>query len=126
MAASEDGSLTLFKNDEAVKTVKLQGRRPLVRFINDETVTAAANGKLTILNRKFETLKNFVTHVGGTGSVRTLTGNNKYIVSGNLNGVVRYYNRYGGGFPRVVSDFFFEYSSFLGLLPWRPNLFDGH
>ena len=124
MAASEDGSLTLFKNGEAVKTVKLQGKRPLVRFINDEIVTAAENGKLTILNRKFETLKNFVTHEGGTGSVRTLTGNKKYIISGNMNGVVRYYNRYGGGFPRVSS--FFEYSSFLGLLPWRPNLFDGH
>ena len=123
VAASRDGSLTLFKNGEAVKTVKLLGGARLVRYINGEIICAADHGKLTILNRKLETLKTFKTHKGKTGSIRTLTGNSKYIVSGNIDGVVRYYNRTGDGFPRV-SDFFGYSKLFLGLLSWKRNLFD--
>ena len=106
VAASRDGSLTLFKNGEAVKTVKLPGGARLVRYINGEIISAAENGKLTILNRELETLKTLKTHIGPTGSIRTLTANNKYIVSGNINGVVRYYNRNGDGLPANVSVFF--------------------
>ena len=123
VAASRDGSLTLFKNGEAVKTVILPGGARLVRYINEEIICAADHGKLTIFNRKFETLKTFKTHKGQTGSIRILTGNNKYIVSGNIDGVVRYYNRTGGGVPRV-SDFFAYSKLFLGLLSWKRNLFD--
>ena len=102
MAASKDGSLTLFKNGEAFKSIKLPGTRPLVRFINGEIVTAAKNGKLTVLNKELEILKTFR---GTEKTVQTLTGNNNHIAVGDYGGAVRYYNRLGGTFPRV-SDFF--------------------
>ena len=105
MAACSDGSLTLFENGEALKTVKLPGERPLVRFINGEIVTAAENGKLTVLDRKLEILRTFD---GTKATVRTLTCNSNFIVVGDYDGVVRYYNRTGGKFPRV--------SVFLGTL----------
>ena len=98
MTASTDGSLTLFKNDEALKTVKLSGERPLVRYINGEIISAAKYGNLTILNQNLEVLKTF--H-GARATVRTLTGNTKFIVFGDYDGLVRYYNRTGGNFPRV-------------------------
>ena len=105
VAASRDRSLTLFKNGESIKTVKLPGDTFLVRYINGELISATEHGKLTVLNQNFEVLKSFVTHEGPTGSIRTLTGNDKYIVSGNMNGVVRYYNRAGGKLPANVSFF---------------------
>ena len=102
MAASKDGSLTLFKNGKTVKSIKLSGERPLVRFINGEIVSAARYGNLTVLNKELEVLKTF----HGTGStVQTLTGNNNHIALGDDGGAVRYYTRTGDIFPRV-SDFF--------------------
>ena len=98
VAASVDGSLTIFKNGESLKTIKLPGERPLVRFINGEIVTAASYGKLTVLNKKLEVLKLFR---GTEGRVFTLTGNSKYIAFGDYNGVVRYYDRGASIFPRV-------------------------
>ena len=98
MAASTDGSLTLFKNGEALKTVKLQGEWPLVRFINGEIVTAAQNGKLTVLNEELEVLKTFR---GTDKGILNLTGNSEYISFGDYNGTVRYYDRVGSIFPRV-------------------------
>ena len=102
MAASKDGSLTLFKNGKTVKPIKLSGERPSVRFINGEIVTAAENGKLTVLNKELEILKTFQ---GTKRTVFTLTGNNNHIAVGDYGGAVRYYNRLGGIFSRV-SDFF--------------------
>ena len=99
MTASTDGSLTLFKNDEALKTVKLSGERPLVRFINGEIISAAENGKLTVLNQNLEILRTFHGTVQAT--VRTLTANANFIVVGDYGGAVQNYNRTGGNFPRV-------------------------
>ena len=98
MAASFDGSLTLFKNGKSLKSVKLPGDYPLVRFINGEIVTAARYGKLTVLNKELEILKTFR---GTEKTVQTLTGNNNHIAVGDYGGAVRYYNRLGGIFPRV-------------------------
>ena len=98
MAASTAGSLTLFKNGEASKAVKLPGERPLVRYINGEIISAAENGNLTVLNPKLEILKTFN---GTRATVLTLTGNHEYIVFGDYGGAVRYYNRTGGNFPTV-------------------------
>ena len=106
VAASRDHSLTIFKNGKSIKTVKLPGDTLFVRYINGEIISAAEHRKLTILNRKLETLKTFKVNKGPTGSIRTLTANNKYIVTGNMDGVVRYYNRTGNGLPANVSDFF--------------------
>ena len=99
MAASLDGSLTLFKNGGALKTVKLRGKEPLVRYINGEIVTAARYGKLTILNEDLQVLKTF--HHGSESYISSLTGNSEHIVLGDHNGTVRYYDRVGGIFPRV-------------------------
>ena len=97
VAASTDGSLTIFKNGKAFRTVKLQGEKPLVRYNNGEIISAAPNGKLTVLNRKLEILKTF----HGTGNtVYTLTGH-KYIAFGDDNGTIRYDDRVGSIFPRV-------------------------
>ena len=101
MAASKEGSLTLFKNDEALKTVKLAGEKPLVKYINGEIVTARKYGKLTVLNEELEVLKTFR---GTDRAVRTLTGNNKYIAFGDWGKTVRYYDRVDSIFPKV-SDF---------------------
>ena len=98
MAASVDGSLTIFKNGEALKTIKLPGERLLVIFINGEIVTAARYGKLTVLNERLEVLKTFK---GTESIVFTLTGNSKYIAFGDYSGMVRYYSRGGSIFPKV-------------------------
>ena len=98
MIASADGSLTLFKNNEAFKTVKLPGERPLVRFFNGEIVTAAEHGKLTVMNEKLQILKTFD---GTRNMIRTLSGSNKFIALGDYNGTVQYYDRVGSVFPRV-------------------------
>ena len=98
VAASIDGSLTLFKNDEALKTVKLHEEWPLVRFINGEIVIASQHGKLTILNEELQILKTF--H-GSKSTILSLTGNSEYIALGDWNGTVRYYDRVGSIFPRV-------------------------
>ena len=105
MAASRNGSLTLFNNGEAAKTVQLPGEKPLVRYMNGEIISAAEKGQLTVLNKKLEILRTF--H-GTRTTVRTLTSNTRFIVFGDYDGVVRYYNRTGGKFPRV--------SVFLGIL----------
>ena len=78
--------------------MELEGELPLVRFINGEIVTAAQNGKLTVLNKKLETLKTFR---GTEKFVYSLTGNNEFIAVGDKNGTVRYYNRVGSIFPKV-------------------------
>ena len=98
VAASKDGSMTLFNNAEAYKTVKLQGEWPLVRFISGEIVIASQHGKLTVLNTKLEILKTF--H-GSERTISSLTGNSEYIAFGDSNGTVRYYDRVGSIFPRV-------------------------
>ena len=108
VAASGDGSLTLFKNGDALKTVKLPGERPLVRFINGEIISAAKNGKLTVLNKELEVLKIF--H-GTRSTIRTLARNNKYIAFGDDSGDVRFYSRTGGVIPKV-SDFFSTLKTF--------------
>ena len=100
MAASKDGSLTLFKNGEALKTVKLN-EWPLVRLINAEIVTAAQHGKLTILNEKLQVLKTFHGSNSTNCTISSLTGNSEYISFGDFNGTVRYYDRVGSIFPRV-------------------------
>ena len=71
----------------------LEGRRPLVRYINGEVVTASQNGKLTILNTNLDTVKTFN---GSKRMVRSLTGNEKYISFGADDNAVRYYNRADG------------------------------
>ena len=98
MVAYTDGSLTLFKNGWSLKKLKLQDENPLVRFINGEIVTAAHNGKLTVLNKELETLKTFR---GTEEFVYSLTGNNEFIATGDVKGTVRYYNRVGSIFPKV-------------------------
>ena len=98
MAASLDGSLTLFKNGGALKTVKLRGKEPLVRYINGEIVTAARYGKLTILNEDLQVLKTF--H-GSDSTISSLTGNSEYISFGDYNGTIRYFDRVGSIFPKV-------------------------
>ena len=98
VAASTDGSLTIFKNGKAFRTVKLQGEKPLVRYINGEIVTAAEDGKLTILNQELQILKTF--H-GSESYISSLTGTDSYIALGDYNGTVRFYDRVGSIFPRV-------------------------
>ena len=102
VAASGDGSLTLFKNGDALKTVKLPGERPLVRFINGEIVTAAQYGDLTILNEELQILETFQ---GSHSFLTSLTGNNEYISFGHRNGAVRYYTRVGRSKLHRVSDY---------------------
>ena len=102
VVSGRDGSLTKFTNGPAGlvlnKKVDLQGIYPLVRFINGEIVTAARNGKLTVLNEKFHVLKTF----HGTGyAVFSLSADKNFIAFGDWNGVVRYYNRDGGMTPKV-------------------------
>ena len=79
LAASIHGSLILYKNDEAFKTVKLKGEDPLVRLINDEIVSVSRYGKLTVLSKKLEVLKTF--HATNRG-MYTLTGNSQFIAFG--------------------------------------------
>ena len=102
MVAGSDGSLTKFTNGPSglvlKKKIDLQGIYPLVRFSNGEIVTAARNGKLTLLNEKLHILKTF----HGTGyEVLSLSANKNLIAFGDWNGVVRYYNRDGGMAPKV-------------------------
>ena len=96
--AATNGSLTLFENDEALKTINLSGEGSLVRLINGEIVTAAQFGKVTVLNEKLRILKTF--H-GSERFLSSLTGNRNYIAFGDYNGTVRYYDRVGSFFPRV-------------------------
>ena len=91
VASSADGTLTLFENDKYLKTIQLQGEEPLVRLINDEVVTVARNGKLTVLNEYLEVLKSFN---GTKNPVVCLTGNDKYIVFTDDTGKVWYNDRY--------------------------------
>ena len=102
MVAGSDGSLTKFTNGPSglvlKKKIDLQGIYPLVRFSNGEIVTAARNGKLTLLNEKLHILKTF--H-GTEYGVLSLSANKNFIAFGDWNGVVRYYNRDGGMAPKV-------------------------
>ena len=102
MAIGTRGSLTLFKNGEPLKSIQLQGLKPLVRFVNGEIVSAGRHGKLTVLNKELDILKTF--H-GTQSDVRTMTGNDKYIAMGDYDGAVRYYDRAGAVTPKV-SKFF--------------------
>ena len=56
MTASKDGSLTLFENGEASKTVKLPGDRRFVRYINGEIISVGVHGKLAVLNKELKVL----------------------------------------------------------------------
>ena len=91
VASSTDGTMTLFENDKYLKTIQLQGEEPLVRLINDEVVTVARNGKLTVLNKYLEVLKSFN---GTENRVVCLTGNDKYIVFTDDTGTVWYNDGY--------------------------------
>lgn len=79
----------------------------MVRFINGEIVSAARNGKLTVLNEELEVLKTFRYET--ERSILTLTGNEKYIAYGDYNGTVRYYNRIDDTAPRVSGFFDTDY-----------------
>ena len=97
-AGAKYKGLTLYTNGTSVKTTKLGGWQPLVRFINGEIVTDDFGGKLTVLNEKLEVLKTFR---GSETIVRSLAGNDEYIAYGDNNGKVNYYSRTGGFEPKV-------------------------
>ena len=97
-AGAKYKGLTLYTNGTSVKTTKLGGWQPLVRFINGEIVTDDFGGKLAVLNEKLEVLKTFR---GSEAIVRSLAGNDEYIAYGDNNGKVNYYSRTGGFEPKV-------------------------
>ena len=104
--------MTLFENGEAVKTIKLEGTNPLVRFINGEIVTVGENAKLTILNTNLETVAAFN---GTKSTVYTLTGNREFIAFGDDGGVVRYYNRHANFELKVRKVLRFLFSTIFSL-----------
>ena len=104
-AHATDCSLTLFKNGKSLKTIQLEGKFPLVRFVNGDIISAARDGKLTILNKQLKVLKTIdgPAKYNGTwdSDIRTLAGNDKFIAFGDYDGSVRYYNRADGVVSKV-------------------------
>ena len=75
----------------------------MVQFINGEIVMASSNGKLRILNENLNIKKLFTAGKVTRNSVpMSLTGNEKYLASGNYGGVVRYYRRKSDAEPEKV------------------------
>lgn len=101
VVSGADGSLTVFENGKPYKTVKLDGFGPIVRVINNEIISAARSGKVTVMNEELEVLKTFE---GTEWSVRTLVANQKYIAFGDTQGTVRFYDRKGASEPRVSDE----------------------
>ena len=90
MASSADGKLILFENDKSLQTIKLQGEKLVVRFINHEVVSVAKKGKLTILNQKLEVLKMVEAE---TTQLDNLAGNDNLIIFSDTSGFIWYYNK---------------------------------
>ena len=112
MAASTDGSLTLFKNGKSIKTIEHQSTYG-VSFINGEIVTAGQNGKLAFFDKELEVLKTFDEKGPG---ILALDGNDKYIAYGNSNGTVRYFSQADGSAQKVS-----EIKNFKGGVPHLQN-----
>ena len=75
----------------------------MVQYINDEIVVASNDGKLRILNENLSVKEQFTTGtVTKKSTPWSLTGNEKYLASGNADGVVRYYRRNGDAEPEKV------------------------
>lgn len=98
MVAGRDGSLTLFENENSMKTIELGGKDRLVRLISGEIVSAATGRQLAVLNQNLDFLKTFKV---SEYWIRTLTGNENHIVLGDADGEVRYYQRHGNVEPKV-------------------------
>ena len=75
----------------------------MIRFVNEEIITAAKNGKLTVLDQNLEILNSFDDHGSFpmVADIQSLAGNRVYIAFGDEGGVVRYYSRTGGTTPKV-------------------------
>ena len=103
VTANVDGSLTKFDNDKLVKRIKLLGAYPLLRLINEEIVTAAKDGKVTVLTQELEVVKTFDDpgEYPMDANIRTLAANEAYIAIGDSAGTVRFYNRTGDTKPKV-------------------------
>ena len=101
-----DGSVSIFIefiHGQLKETRKFEGEKTLVQFINDDIVMASSDGKLRILNENLEIKKQFTAGTVTTKSIPwCLTGNEKYLASGNEWGVVRYYRRKGCAEPKKV------------------------
>ena len=102
-----DGSVSIFIefiHGQLKETRKFEGEKTLVQFINDDIVMASSDGKLRILNENLEIKKQLnAGTVTQNSTPYCLTGNEKYLaVSGNYDGVVRYYRRNGDAEPEKV------------------------
>ena len=95
VTANVDGSLTKFDNDTLVKRIELQGAYPLLRLINEEIVTAAKDGKVTVLTQELEVVKTFDDpgEYPMDAEIRTLAGNEAYIVIGDQRSTMRRFHK---------------------------------
>ena len=84
--------MTLFDGDTPIKTVKLVGVVPVVRFANGEIITAATGGKVTFLNQELEVVRAMSEHETKFRDIR-LTANKNYIVWGDRTGRVYFRKR---------------------------------
>ena len=83
------------------KMKKLDGRF-YVEYINGEIVVAMHNGKLSILDENLEKKKEFDAGPNdGTSDCQSISGNERFIAVGYLDGTVRYWSRNGGKQPTV-------------------------
>ena len=75
----------------------------MIRCVNEEIITVAKNGKLTVLDQDLEILDSFDDPGSFTlaADIQSLAGNEAYIAFGDSGGVVRYYNRTGDKIPKV-------------------------
>ena len=98
-----DGSVSIFVDGQLKKTQKFEGKETLVQFINGEIVAASSDSEMEILNENLGIKKQFTAGTVTKNSTPwSLTGNEKYLASGNEDGVVRYYRRNGDAEPEEV------------------------
>ena len=102
-----DGSVSIFIefiHGQLKETRKFEGEKTLVQIINGEIVMTSSDGILRLLNENLGVKKQF--NAGTVTEISTpysLTGNEEYLaVSGNYDGVVRYYRRNGDAQPEKV------------------------
>ena len=113
MTGTINGTISIWRNGLISKSIKCNGKEPLIKVVDQDIIVASKNGKLLVLDTTLNVTKQYKTI---NDSPRCLSATGKFIATGTYGGEViffdrkrllldklldKFYNRNGSTEPRV-------------------------